>query len=384
MRKIITISILLSSIVVSIWIFYKKVYIPHHTYYITKPKIGDINKTLFGIGQVEPTQTYKITPQEGGKIIKLFAKVGDKIHKNQTLAKIDPVDLPSKIESAKLEIIRQELLLRANQEDLKAQEARELWAKREYQRLKDLHKSDASSQEAFEHALSDYNASQAQSNSLRLKIKATQKSIDIAKANLAGLNEHLKRITISSPADGIITSQKASSGQTLLANQTIFELVNPNDLRVFARIDERLCDAIRVGQSVYITLRSWSKKSLKGVVSRINPQADPVTLEKEIEISFKTLPPNWSLHEEARVWINIKSFHNKLILPAKALIYHKNRVGVWSLNNNKAKFTPIHIIARQGQKVAIKGVSIKDSIILPTPNTLKLIQNRSILGYIQK
>ncbi|WP_456433993.1 efflux RND transporter periplasmic adaptor subunit [Nitratifractor sp.] len=373
-RRYGTLFALLLAIGIGAWLFYNRLYLPRHRYHVVTPHEGNLSREVFGVGRLEATQTYTLTAPEGGTLLQLNVRLGDRVRKGQLLGQTDPVDLPSKIEAAKLEVQKSDLLANAARQALDAQVAREALAHKEYLRTLDLRRHNASSQEQLDKTLADYNVSVAQTRAARLNLQTAQKSTAIARAELAGLMIHLKRTRLLSPADGVVIAQKATVGQSVLPNQAILQIVDPNDLRIVATIDERLSGDLKVGQKARITLRSKPEKILNGIVTRIDPQADPITLEKQVEITLAPLPARWSLHEEAQVWIRTGTLRHTILVPATALVYRRKEVGVWTIHEGKAHFHPVRLLGIQGDQAALSGIDDHTPVILPTPHTAPLAE----------
>ena len=379
MRRYLILFTLLLTAGIGAWLLYNRLYLPRHRYHIVTPREGNLSQEVFGVGRLEATQTYTLTAPEGGTLLKLTARLGDRVRQGQPLGQTDPVDLPSRIEAAKLEVQKSDLLAKAAREDLTAQEARESLAEKEYRRFKRLRRNNSASQEQLDKAFSDYNASVAQTRAARLNLQAAEKNVAITRANLAGLQTRLERTRLLSPVDGTVVAQKATVGQSVLPNQAILQIVDPKDLRIVATIDERLSGDLKVGEKARLTLRSKPGEMLNGTVSRIDPQADPVTLEKQVEITLATLPTRWSLHEEAQVWIRTGTLRHAILVPVQALVYRREGVGVWTLRDGKAHFHPVRLLGSRGDRAALSGIDTDTPVILPTPHTAPLAEGVRIL-----
>ncbi|WP_292655912.1 efflux RND transporter periplasmic adaptor subunit, partial [Nitratifractor sp.] len=82
-------------------LFYKKVYLPKSTYHYETAKRGDLDLTVFGIGNVSAKNIHPIASNTGGKILKIFKDQGESVKKGDLIATLDPVDLPDQLAQAK-------------------------------------------------------------------------------------------------------------------------------------------------------------------------------------------------------------------------------------------------------------------------------------------
>ena len=351
--------------------FYKKVYIPKHTFKIVTPSKGNIPFEISGIGNVGAENIYKIGALYGGKMYDFSLQAGDKVEKNQTIAKIDSVDLINQIKS-------QNALIAKLKEDIKALQSDKKSAEVNYQYQLDLFKKNAKLYKLHSISNLEYEKYKTQKDTAKLKIstleaniKALNKQILQTEENIKGLQKRLKFYTIISPVSGYVTKKIAENHQILPPNSTIIEVVNPKDVWVQTYIDTRISGDVKIGDEAIIKLRS-SNKRYKGKVVNINPVNNPITYEREIDVKFDNLPIPFYMSEQARVWIKIKNLKNIIKIPAKAIVFYQEKEGVWVVKNNKVFFKPIKILTRYKNEAGVRGLNIDDKIIIPNPKKAPL------------
>jgi len=346
------------------YLFYKKVYKPRITYATYRPFKGEIIDTISGVGEIAAKNIYNITSVTGGRVLKIFTDEGEWVKKGDLIATIDPVDLPQKIASMQKQLQEAKLLYKSTQEELKSLQAKKVPLYKTYKRYKNLIRHHYISQAEFDQALANFQSLQATINAKKIALQAQKQKIASLGKEIEGLQTKLARYTITSPIDGYVVAKKATISQTLLPNQPILQLVHPNEVWVRAYIDERISNDIKPGQKATIQLRS-SPKTYTGFVKRIEPQADPVTLEKRIDVAFVKLPRPFFLHEQAYVNIFTKKYSNLYKIPLRYIVFQKG-AGVWVYKNHKAHFLPIKIIAKDEKFAGVKGVDAKTIILIPS------------------
>lgn len=77
--------------------FYKKVYIPKHTFKTTNATVGNMVVNVNGVGIVGSKDIYSIGSIYGGKVLSFDVNEGDFLKKGDLIAHIDLVDLKDKI-----------------------------------------------------------------------------------------------------------------------------------------------------------------------------------------------------------------------------------------------------------------------------------------------
>ncbi len=345
-------------------VFYNKVYIPKTTYQTFTPTVGVMNETVFGIGEVDAKEIYPLTAQTGGKIIFLGKDQGDWVKKGELIAKIDPVDLPPLIESAKIALDKAKLQIKVTQDAQDALDARLKLAKVTYNRTLALYKKKFASKSEYDKAKSDYDTLIAQLRSAKVQISTAKIEAQRAEKNLEALEEKNARLTILSPIDGYVISRNAQLSQTILPSQPIVTLVDPKTVWVRINIDEHISGKVAVGQKATITLRSHPKTPFVGKVARIEAQSDALTEERVVDVAFDQLPRPFYLKERAEASIDTAHFAKAVKIPLKLLVQEKGKTGVWIAQDGKAHFQIVEIIATDTSFAAVKGVNKQATILL--------------------
>ncbi len=61
---------------------------------------GDLQPALFGVGTVEAKYLYDVGPIRTGRLLELKVDHGDRVNPGQLLGRMDPVDLPQRLQAA--------------------------------------------------------------------------------------------------------------------------------------------------------------------------------------------------------------------------------------------------------------------------------------------
>ena len=199
------------------------------------------------------------TPYQG-RIIALFASLGDDVKKGQTLFTIDSPDL-----------------LQAESTLIAAAGVLELTT-RSLTRLTELHKSLAVSQRDVDQATSDHQTAEgnlrAARNSVRLFGK-TDADIDRIIANRAAD----PTLVVPSPINGRITARNAAPGLFVQPGNAPapFTVADTQLMWMLAQVPEADSPAFRVGQPLQVTLNAFPSQVFEGTIKTIGPSVDPNT-----------------------------------------------------------------------------------------------------------
>ena len=359
-------------------VFYNKVYVPKHTFKTLQPTQGNINKEVFGIGEVGAKNIYAITAQTGGKIMQITTDEGQWIKKGDLLAVIDSVDLPQLIQEAKMSVYKAKSELEATQKDLDSLRAQRVLTHLTYERYKKLKAKAFVSQSEYDKAKADLDSVDANIKAIQAHIDSSKTEVIRSQKALEALHVKLSRYKIYAPIDGYVISKDVEVAQSVVPTQSILKIVDPKTVWIKAYIDEKISGDVKVGQSAVITLRSQSNKKLSGHVSRIVAQSDAVTQEREVDVAFDNLPIPFYVNEQAEVLITTKQFKNVLKIPADLIAYKNKKAGVWVKEKGHAHFLHVKIIALSDKEAAIENFNTDTQLLMPDKNKKSFSENMRI------
>jgi len=289
-----------------------------------------------------------------GFIKKINVEEGDVVKKGETLFVVDPSDIYSMLNQAR------GALLQAQSGVLMAEMAY-ADAKRDYERFKNLYSNGAVSKRDFE--------------KMKLMMNIRQKQVDMAKGMLkqakAGLNmakNQLKYAKVSSPIDGVVTMKMKKVAEMALPGYPVLVLSDIHNLKAKSFVKESDIDKFKIGMPVIIKVPAI-KKEFKATVSTIIPSADPATHSYIVKYTFedtKGLLPG--MYAKAEVAIAKKE---AVLVPFSALTTRSGIVGVFVVDGNVARFTPITQIAQIKDNIAVEGLEGGESVILYPPANLR-------------
>ena len=371
MKKFINYIIYVLIIAIACFGFYKKVYVPKHTFATTHASKGSMDIKVNGVGNVGAKNIYKIGSLYGGKILDFSIEEGDYVEQNSLIANIDSVDLQDKIDEQKA--LKLKLF-----NDIKSLKADKLSAKVnfDYQndlfnRNRKLHKLHSISDLDYQKYLTAKDSAKLKIVSIDAHIGSLENQVTQVIAGISGLEKKLAHYIIKAPISGYVTKKIVVNYQIIMPNQTLIEIVKPKDVWVQTYIDTRISGKVKIGYSASMKLRS-SDKTYRGKVVNINPINNPITYEREIDIAFDNLPIPFYLEEQASVKIDVSTLKAIVKVPINALSIYKEQNGVWILKGDKVKFKPLKILAYEKKMVAVRGLGIDDLLVLPNPKKKSL------------
>jgi cobalt-zinc-cadmium efflux system membrane fusion protein len=207
----------------------------------------------------EEMLTQVFTPYQG-RIVGLFAKVGDEVKKGQPLFTIDSPDLVQ----ASSTLISSSAVL-----DLTT---------RNLERLKTLYASRAAALKDLEQATSDNQTAQGAYRAARDAVRIFGKT-DAEMDHIVEERRVDPTLVVSSPITGRITARNAAPGLLVQpGNQPApFAVADVSTMWMLANVPESDSPAFKVGQEVGVTVMAYPGRVFEGRISTIGSSVDPIT-----------------------------------------------------------------------------------------------------------
>ena len=318
-----------------------------------------LQPALFGIGTVEARYTYRIASNTVGRAATLNVDVGDRVAAGDILGIIDVVDLDDKINA-------QAALVERNKAQLSEAQTRLDYTGKQAQRYRKLLPSRSVSEELdaskqHEWALARSHASRASSELAR------------AQAELLALQAVRADRYLRAPVAGLIIARHIDPGATVLAGQTVFELIDPLQLWVDVRFDQAGSMLLAQQQPAQIILRSQELQPHSGHVARLEWLADAVTEERRAKVMFSQQPqPTPSIGELAEVTVQLPQLASSPVLSNAAILRQDGQLGVWLIDDQQPVFQPVSLGRSDldGNVQILSGLSAGQQVVLYSSKAL--------------
>jgi cobalt-zinc-cadmium efflux system membrane fusion protein len=222
-------------------------------------RVFPIEKSAVGsIDFNEDLSVQVFTPYQG-KIIALFARIGDDVKKGQTLFTIDSPDL-----------------LQAESTLISTAGVLELTT-RSLARLKELYQSRAISQKDLEQAVSDQQTAEgalrAARNAVRIFGKSDAEIDGIIKDHMAD-----STLVVPSPISGRITARIAAPGLLVQPGGTApYTVADISKVWLIANVPESDSPNLRVNQNIRARVMAYPDRAFVGEITTIGAAIDPNT-----------------------------------------------------------------------------------------------------------
>lgn len=252
-------------------------------------------------GTFQPKQEVIVAAETAGKVVRVLVEDGSHVKAGQVLATIEIDRLNLNIDNAQ-----------ANFDN----------AQQNLQRFESAYKTGGVTLQQLDQA--------------KLQFETAKNNLKTSKITAADA-------TIKTSVSGIVNSRKIEPGAYVSPGTPAFDIVNVSTLKLRVNVDEKNVVALRVGESVGVTVSVYPEKVFTGKITFIAPKADAsLNFPVEIEVSNSTNELRAGMYGTA-MFGDSEATSNVLIIPRSAF--------VGSVSDNKV------FIAKDGKAVETKVVS---------------------------
>lgn len=286
-------------------------------------------------GTLRAVNQSSIQAQVTATATQVYVQVGQSVATGQVLVRLNNQDNAARLAQA--------------QANLSAAQAQANLAKNMMQRKQRLLDQGFISKVEYEQAAVDY---QAQLEN----VHAQQANVNIAqKAEREG--------TIYSPISGVITQRQVDAGQTVAAGQTLFEIVDPNQLEIQAKLPSDMQAALKVGQRIEYTIQG-NPAQLTAVLTRVSPIADPASRQIEFFARPNEIINSLSIGSFVEGNILASSQVSGQLIPLDVIQDVKAKPYVWVIRQNKIEKVNLVILEQRYRDnlAVVQGLQNTDQI----------------------
>ena len=274
--------------------------------------------------QVEQNMT-PIIPRVTGFIEKIYVKDNQFVKKGDTLFVIDNSDYIVKVEEAKAALLAAQSSFEVSKADVGTAQSSvsvsdanaktsinsiesaqiKLWrATNDFERFENLYKNKSITKQQYEQALAakqeaesqlkmmkqQKNANDFQKNVAVTKTNVSQKQTSVAAANIerakAALDAamlNLKYTVVTAATNGQVSAVDLQPGQLIQPGQSLFYIINSEEVWVVANFKETQLNKMKLGQTVEIKADAFPGEKFEGTITSFSPATGS---------RFSLLPPD--------------------------------------------------------------------------------------------
>ena len=340
---------------------------------------GAIKQEVMGTGTLEARVQAIISAKISGRLAEVLVDQGDRVKKGQLLAKLDDADLAQQVEIAKAEITATKAGIDRIAAEITSAEATVAQARSAHNRMEQLSKVKAVSDQDLDDAIEKRAVAEAQLRRTELAKVEIEHQVFKAEKSLQYYQEKLADTNIYAPFDGLITRRERDPGSVLVPGSSILQIISTDQMWVSAWVDETAMAGLAINQPAQIVFRSEPERFYNGTVARIAPLADRETREFLVDVLITELPKLWAVGQRAEVYIETANKDSALLVPSNAVCWRNGKPGLYISNDKHAQWRNLELGLRGKDMVEVQnGVSLNDVVIWPMDVKSAIVENRAV------
>jgi len=305
-------------------------------------------------GVIEAKTEVDLAFRIGGRMVKRFVNVGDRVDAGQLIAQLDSQD--------------EENAVRAAKASLSAAEGKFLEAEQNYDRQRQLLSRGHTTRQRYDAAVQTLNTLRGQA--------------DVARAQLATSQTRLSDTILYADAPGEVTARVVNTGEVVQPGQMIVRIARkegrdavfdaPPSLISRGARDAEIDVALSIDPAVVAT----------GRVREVSPQADPQTGTFRVRVGLKDPPPELRLGSSVTGTISLEGMAG-MALPASALSRANGLPSVWVVDPAAQTVSPRSVeiaVYRASEVIVSGGLTEGDVVVTAGIQSLRPGQRVRLLG----
>lgn len=299
--------------------------------------------TSTSTGIIKSEIEVNVTAQRSGMITDLYYDEGDRVRKNDLIAKLDTSEVLTKLKKTEAELKQAEVNLSSTEV--------------EYERKKTLYREQLLSKQQFDDISTRLHLAQAVLEDVKTVYEVARLQYEYS--------------FIKAVVNGIVADRPVKIGDTTMSGQKIASIVSPDELYISAPIDEADVGSVALGQEVRITMDAYLGKIFSGKVIKISPvvtgaRLETRTFESRVSVPSEdiVLKPGMS----ADIEIITGKASNTLVLPSQVVVEKGLEHFVYAADSGRAKLRKVEIGLFNWNFTEIKKGLKEGDVVIFTPD----------------
>ena len=352
----IALAVIIAIILIGTFVFlYQKSRPQKIVYDIITPSMGNLEKSTVATGKIEPRDEILIKPQISGIIDKVYKEAGEKVKKDEVIAKVKVIPELGQLNSA--------------ESRLRLAEINAKQAEQDFERIEKLFNDKLISREEYEQG--EVAVKQA-----REEKQAAKDNLEIVRDGITQNSASFSSTLIRSTIDGLILDVPVKVGNSVIMSNTfndgttIATVADMNDLIFRGNIDETEVGRIHEGMPVKLTIGALQNLTFNATLEYIAPKGVENNGANQFEIKAAIHVPDSVMMRSgysANAEIVLQHAYNVLTVPESTVEFKGDSTFVYVLTDSVPdqifKRTPVTIGISDGLNIEIKeGISTQDKI----------------------
>lgn len=293
-------------------------------------KRADMSEQITVVGNLVGEATVEAVPKVGGRLASVSVRLGDRVSRGQTLAKVEDQEILEQVKQAQASFEVSAATIRQREADLKL-------AQTNLDRSRNLYARQLVPQQTLDDTEARYQAAAAQVDLAKAQYAQSQARLDELKINLANT-------VITSSVNGFVGKRTLDPGAWVTPNSAFISVVDIGIVRLVANVVEKDLRRITSGAHADVEVDAYPGEKFTGRVAHVAPVLDPATRTAQIEVEIQNSNYRLKPGMYAKVRFTVEQRDNTLVVPANAVVDVNGDRGVFLPGDGEvAKFQPVEI-----------------------------------------
>jgi RND family efflux transporter MFP subunit len=291
---------------------------------------GNFSGTLF------PKSQYMIAPKISGRLEKLMVNIGDRVTRNQLIAELDDEEYSQQVRQAEADL----QVAQANlEESLSSLDV----ARRELERIEELHKKGISADSELDAAKGAFASQESRYKVTQAQVAHRESSLEATKVRLSYTK--IRATWEEGSSSRVVGERFVYEGTMLTANAPILSILEIDPLLAVIHITDKDYFRIKKEQNAFVSSDAIPGKAVAGKIVRIAPLLQETSREARIEIEI----PNANELFKPGMFINVQvefaTNDDATVVPLSSVVKRDNKQGVFlaDMENKIAEFVPVKV-----------------------------------------
>lgn len=335
-------------------------------------------------GNIQPVTEAPILARAEGYIKKRYVDIGDRVTAGQLLAEVEAPDLDEQVRQAQAALVQSESDVDRANAALEQGKANESIAEVTAKRWANLVQRGAVSKQDNDQYQAQYQAQVANVKALERAVDAAKANITASRANVGRLTEMQGYLKVRAPFAGVVTLRNVDVGTLVNSGATLlFRIAQTNLLRTYLNVPQSSAGDVHVGQTASLATPELPERKFTGTVTRTANALDPSSRTLLVEVQVpnpegKLLPGMY-----IEVDLHLPRKDPPLLLPSDTLSVRPEGTLVAVLDAHDAVHFQHVVVGRDyGSNIEIlSGVNAGDRVIAnPNDSVQEGVKVHPVMG----
>jgi RND family efflux transporter MFP subunit len=325
---------------------------------------GPVTGTVVYTGSVAPFNEEDIYPRVTGRIVEMLVYPGDAVRPGQVLARLDSVELSSKVGEAEAGLAAARANRAQAEKELAAMVAEAAYARTVADRTAKLFAVGAVARQELENDSAQAVAGEAKVDAARAKLEAMTSMLAQSAAALRTATVVRDYVNIVASTPGYVVKRLVAPGVLVQPGVAILKVAQIDKVRLQANVGEKDLASIRVGAPVQVTTVAGSQAPTVAKVTSVFPFVDQGPRTAVVEALVDNAGRRFLPGQYVTMQFVIGDRPEALSVPVSAVIRMGGTATVWVAQDGRGEPRTVVTGLQNGQRVeVIEGLAADERVI---------------------